>query len=385
MSIAKKELIVSALEASANLHLKALLEDLEASISGIFELHDRSEKPIARSFHAMGFTGVLPLILKAKKAIKKMTALALAKPDAVVLLMDSPAFNIPLAKALRKAGFKGRIIYYILPQVWVWKSSRVALLTELCDALVGILPFEANYWPKKYFYFGNPLCSELLRQESEDGQSQVLTKEPKSSEAKAPQSNEAQSSQNSPSQNKLSQHKPKSIAFLPGSRRAEIKRLMPIFKELSKRFEEEKLLLIPAHFKEKIPEIYGDISDFTPIFSSREAFANSCYAFICSGTATLEASLFGLPHTLCYKAGKIDFLIAKMLVKTRYIGLANIILDKAGQGPISKELLQGEVSAKALFASFKNYDKNDFAEKSQKLKELLSPCKQGLAAFIKGL
>ena len=110
------KLLVSCLEASANLHLEQVLEHLpKCELKGIFD--EKFGEPFMRSseFSAMGFVEVLPLYFKAKRAIKEMTRLA-GQCDAV-LLIDSPAFNLPLAKAIKETGIKTPVTYYILPQV----------------------------------------------------------------------------------------------------------------------------------------------------------------------------------------------------------------------------------------------------------------------------
>ncbi|MBJ6740534.1 DUF354 domain-containing protein, partial [Campylobacter jejuni] len=111
----------------------------------------------------------------------------------------------------------------------------------------------------------------------------------------------------------------KTIAFLPGSRRSEIRRLMPIFKELSQKFKGEKILCVPSFNLEKL-EVYGDISEFKIESNTPKVFKKADFAFICSGTATLEAALVGTPFVLAYKAKAIDIFIAKLFVKLKHIG-----------------------------------------------------------------
>ena len=117
------KILVSSLEASANLHLKEVLTHLNnVQICGIFDKRFGDALYDSKEFSAMGFVEILPLIFKAKKALKQMVELA--RDCDRVLLIDSPAFNIPLAKAIKEAGLKCEIIYYILPQVWAWKKKR---------------------------------------------------------------------------------------------------------------------------------------------------------------------------------------------------------------------------------------------------------------------
>ena len=136
--------LISCLEPSANLHFKEVLAHLKkldpaCEICGIFD--EKLGSPIYKSseFSAMGFIEILPLILKARRAVAQMTRLA-AECDRV-LLIDSPAFNLPLARAIKESGARAEISYYILPQVWAWKPHRAEKLKAFCDNLLSIWPF----------------------------------------------------------------------------------------------------------------------------------------------------------------------------------------------------------------------------------------------------
>ncbi|EKE4175655.1 lipid-A-disaccharide synthase, partial [Campylobacter jejuni] len=272
-----KTFLVCALEPSANLHLKEVLkvyknEYKEFDLVGIYDENlckefDLNSKPLYSSheFSAMGFIEVLPLIFKAKKAIRELVNLSLTQKIDVILCIDSPAFNIPFAKALKKAGSKIPRIYYILPQVWAWKKGRIPIIESHFDVLASILPFDSEFFSKST-YVGHPLLDEIKEFKNEDDINNILSK--KDDE--------------------------KTIAFLPGSRRSEIRRLMPIFKELSQKFKGEKILCIPPFNLEKL-EIYGDISEFKIESNTPKVLKKADFAFICSGTATLEAALVGTP------------------------------------------------------------------------------------------
>ena len=154
-----KKLLISALEPSANLHLGEILKELkDYEICGIFD--EKFGSPYAKSseFSAMGFFEILPLILKAKRALKALVKMA-RECDAV-LLIDSPAFNIPLAKALKQSGISAKITYFILPQVWAWKPGRAKIVEENCDNLAAIWDFERKFYPKCH-YVGSPLLDEI--------------------------------------------------------------------------------------------------------------------------------------------------------------------------------------------------------------------------------
>ena len=312
-------------------------------------------KPLYSSheFSAMGFVEVLPLIFKAKRAIKELVSLALErqnanssanspKPFDAVLCIDSPAFNIPFAKALNAAGVRAKKIYYILPQVWAWKKGRIPIIEANFDELASILPFDEQFFSKSTFV-GHPLLDELKEFKDESDFETILSKE----EGK------------------------KTLSFLPGSRRSEIKRLMPVFRELALNFKGEKILCVPPFNLARLDELYGDTKGFKVVTNTPQALKKSDFAFICSGTATLEAALIGTPFILAYKAKAIDVFIARLFVRLKHIGLANIMCDFAGKTELNPEFLQNEVSAKNLFEAYRKFDFKEFFDKVSFLKNYL--------------
>ncbi len=160
------------------------------------------------------------------------------------------------------------------------------------------------------------------------------------------------------------------VAFLPGSRKSEIKSLMPVFRNLAKKIDKNKILVVHPVYKDKIKEIYGDVNEFQIEFNAKETLLKSDFAYICSGTATLEAAIIGTPFVLMYKAREIEYLIAKMFVKLNYVGLANIIFEKENLGEFHKEYLQ-KFDIKELLKDYKTSNLEEFQKKSKKLRELL--------------
>ena len=375
--------LISCLEPSANLHFKEVLEHLKkldpaCEICGIFD--EKLGSPIYKSseFSAMGFIEILPLILKAKRAITQMTRLA-AECDRV-LLIDSPAFNLPLARAIKESGARAEISYYILPQVWAWKPRRAEKLKAFCDNLLSIWPFEAKF-------FGADCEGDKGAVPQEAESKDAALQETKDKDA-APKEDAARPSEQSAKTakysfvghplldeitlRKQSYEKQGKIAFMPGSRRAEISRLMPIFRALAPKFENsERVLIIPPHLMDQRDEIYGPLDGFS-IANDTPATLKDCdFAFICSGTATLEAALIGTPFVLCYKARAFDVWLARKLVKLKHVGLANIIFDFLGEEPLHEELLQSEVSAQNLLAAYERCDAAKFKLASEKLRDYL--------------
>ena len=345
------KLLVSALEHSANIHLKALKKELSRDVEMVGIFDGALGEPIVdlKSLAIMGFVDAIKKLRFFFKLADEM--LALAKDADKVLLIDSSGFNLPLAKKIRKKYPDKEIIYYILPQAWAWKKKRIAVLENTITHLCSILPFEPNYYSSSapIAYVGHPLLDEI--EQFKEGVSN----------------------------NRL-------ITFMPGSRRGEIKKLMPIFIALQKRLDTPAQVVIPKHFtQEEINELYGNISPIKVVHDAHKALYESDFAFICSGTATLEAALIGVPFVLSYKAKPLDYFIAKSLIKLRYIGLSNIMFETLASRAIHPELIQDDVTVDNLIRAYNSMNKEQFYHDSQQLKAYL---KQGsskeVASIIEG-
>jgi lipid-A-disaccharide synthase len=163
------------------------------------------------------------------------------------------------------------------------------------------------------------------------------------------------------------------VTFMPGSRKGEIARLMPIFKEVRSALNVERTtLIVPDYFtKEQIANIYGDLHGFEIVHEAHTTLYEADFAFICSGTATLEAALIGTPFILAYRAKKLDYMIGRRLIKLNYVGLANIMFEKFKGSAIHPEFLQDEVTTENLLESYKNYEATNFLQNSQELRAYL--------------
>ena len=172
---------------------------------------------------------------------------------------------------------------------------------------------------------------------------------------------------------------------MPGSRKSEITKLLPIFKEVRKKLsDKEAVLIIPKSFSdEKIEMLYGDISEFSIEKETHSALAKSEFAFICSGTATLEAALIGTPFTLSYIAKKVDYFIGTKLLNITQVGLANIILTNYNNTTLHKELLQEEVTVENLLKEYHETDRTIFVQKAKELRAYLGHgSSEGVASAI---
>ena len=346
------KVLVSALEHSANVHLKSLKEHLSKDVefTGIFNAELGEPIIDLRALAIMGIVDALKKLPFFLRLSSRM--LELAKDADKVLLIDSSGFNLPLAKKIKKKYPNKEIIYYILPQAWAWKKKRIPVLTRTIDTLASILPFEPPLYPAdaNIEYVGHPLLDQIKVFKTE------LNAEIKE------------------------------IAFMPGSRKTEIKKLMPIFLELIKRLDCNATIIIPSHFdKVQIEELYGDLSGIKISNEPHKTLYESDFAFICSGTATLEAALIGTPFVLSYIAKGLDYFIGSRVVKISHVGLANIMFEKMRGRVVHPEYLQNDVTVENLLEAYKNYDRAKFLQDSKLLREYLKHgSSQRVAQMIEG-
>ena len=346
------KILVSALEHSANIHLKSLKKELSETTEfvGIFDSELGDSIIDLRSLAIMGFVDAIKKLRFFLKLNKQMADLA--KDVDKVLLIDSSGFNLPLAKKIKKKYPQKEIIYYILPQAWAWKRKRIPVLEKTIDHLASILPFEKDYYSKNapITYVGHPLL-DIIKEYKDKLNPDV-----------------------------------KNIAFMPGSRKGEIKKLMPVFKEVQKKLNLNATIIIPKHFnKEDIQELYGNLSDFRIANDAHKTLLESDFAFICSGTATLEASLIGIPFILSYIAKPLDYFIASRLVKLSHIGLSNIMFTQFNDRELHPEFIQDDVTADNLIKAYKEYDRYKFLNDSKALRAYLKHgSSKTVASIIEG-
>lgn len=324
MKTLQKIYIVSG-ENSGDLHgsnlVKALQKKLPNAIfrgTGGDHLHKAGMDifiPI-QQMNFMGFVEVLMNIRTIWKILADVKSdISNWKPD-VVILIDYPGFNLRLAPFI--FNLKIPVIYYISPQLWAWKKSRIEIIRKYVKRLLVILPFEKEFYSKENIsvdFVGHPLL-DALSQES------IL---PLPNTEKKPM-----------------------LAVLPGSRKQEISIMLPEMLKAAKAFPHYKIVV--AGVKSQPAKLYTDILSQSGI--SAELVWNQTYALlksshlalVTSGTATLETALFNVPQVVCYKGNELSYRIARQLVKVKYISLVNLILDK----PAIQELIQQEMKAEIM-------------------------------------
>jgi len=342
-------------EASGDLHAANLLRELKKlDHEAQFRCWggDRMQQQGAtlvkhyRDLAFMGFTEVamnLRTILRNIDFCKK--DILDYQPD-VLILVDYPGFNLRIAEFAKANRLK--VFYYISPQVWAWKESRVKKIKRFVDRMFVILPFESDFYKKHTYdvdFVGHPLLDAIETERSLHGDKNSWLKK-----------------------NNLSE-KPV-IALLPGSRKQEVSVMLPLMLSVTNELKDHQFVIagapsLPASFYK---EMTGDKNASLVLSQTYELLMHADAALVTSGTATLETALFEVPEVVCYKGGKISFFIARSLVNVKYISLVNLIMDKE----VVKELIQAELTQKNISRELKKiiYDKAVVSEMKDNFRQL---------------
>ncbi len=278
-----------------------------------------------RELSVMGFTAVFskaPQILRHLSRLKRL--LLHRRPD-LLILIDFPDFNLHLAGYAKKIGIP--VLYYISPQVWAWRSNRIAKIKRRVDHMAVILPFEKSIYDKHGVpasFVGHPLMDATLQEQKFE--------------------------------QTTSPAKGATIALLPGSRECEVIRLLPEMLAAARmlqltdpelRFEISQAPSIDAdligyHLREPLLDNARVVSD--PVY----AIFNRCrLAIVASGTASLEAAIYGIPTIIVYSVSSFSYWLGNLLVNVPHIGLANLIAGKR----VLPELVQDQATAQHIAAA----------------------------------
>jgi len=276
----------------------------------------------------MAVVGLTEVISKLGMVLKVMTQLKKSlkedKPD-LIILIDYPDFNLPMAKAAKKNGI--RVFYYISPQVWAWRRGRIKKIKKIVDKMAVILPFEADLYKKAgvdVTFVGHPLLDVVRAKYSREealhkfGLREGVT----------------------------------TIGILPGSRQSEVQKLLPEMLMAAKRIEEK---LNPIQYVLPLADTL-DSAFVSHIISqypvnvriirgdTYDVIGCADIAIVASGTATLETALMETPMIIIYKVSKTSYYIGKMIINVNNIGLVNIIAGKT----IVPELIQDEANPERI-------------------------------------
>ena len=242
------------------------------------------------------------------------------KPD-VLIFVDYPGFNLRIAKWARKQGLKTH--FYISPQIWAWKESRIKEIQRDIDQMYVILPFEKDFYEQKHnfevHFVGHPLIDAI---------------------ANRPPINAKKFKR----ENKLDDRP--IIALLPGSRKQEISKMLEIMLSITDDYKDYQFIIAGAPSQEE--EFYRPFIKKKNVHlvmnKTYDVLSLSTAALVTSGTATLETALFKVPEVVCYKGSFISYEIAKRIINLDYISLVNLIMDRE----VVKELIQAEFNSKSL-------------------------------------
>jgi lipid-A-disaccharide synthase len=249
--------------------------------------------------------------------------IATINPDAVVLI-DYPGFNLRLARALRKTSPRLKIIYYISPQVWAWNRGRIRQMARFLDLMLCIFPFEAELYNQsglRTIFVGHPMVENLAKRRTGETRD------------------------------------PNLIGLFPGSRSREVKKIFPVMLRTATKLVEQRpeirfevaaastalagemqRVLARSSLGERMRLVTGNASGLM-----QRAFAG----MVASGTATLESAYFRLPFVLVYKVSWPTYFAARLVMRTRYLGMPNVLADRE----IIPEFLQHEARPEAISRS----------------------------------
>jgi len=316
-------------EASGDLHASNLIKEIKKNDANAEfrawggDLMEKQGATLVKHYRGLAFMGFVEVLLNLRTIFKNISFckkdIIQYQPD-VIILVDYPGFNLRIAEFAKKEGFK--VVYYISPQVWAWKKSRVHTIKKVVDKMLVILPFEEDFYQKYNYqvdFVGHPLLDVL--------------------QAKASCDKEEFLKKNSLPQKPI-------IAMLPGSRKQEVQKMLEQMLKVAPHFLEYQFVVAGVDTIAK--EVYTDIL----INSSAKVVLNQTHdllrfaeaALVTSGTATLETALLEVPEVVCYKGNRLSYEIAKRIIDVKYISLVNLIMDKL----VVKELIQKDLNEKNL-------------------------------------
>ena len=317
-------------EASGDLHASNLMREIaRLDTQAHFrcwggDLMQSAGGKLVKHFSSLAFMGFTEVLLNLRTILSN---LAFCKKDIeafnpdVVILVDYPGFNLRVAKFAHRKGMK--VFYYISPQIWAWKQSRVHDIKKYVDRMFVILPFEKQFYANYGMdvdFVGHPLHDAIAVEKGQADKGDFRE------------------------QHHLDE-KP-IIALLPGSRKQEIERVLPVMLSIIPGFKD--LQFVVAGVSSVGEGFYDTLlrnRNAKIVFDSTHLLLrNSQAALVTSGTATLETAMLGIPEVVCYKGGQLSYLIARQLIKIPYISLVNLIAGRE----VVKELIQSDLNSGSL-------------------------------------
>jgi lipid-A-disaccharide synthase len=340
-----KKIVIVTGELSGEIHachvIKKIRESLNIEFSGIgSKTLEEAGVHIIHDYRNISLTGINEILPKLKHIwtafhrIKKH--LKLIKPS-LVILVDFPGFNMRVAKIAKKYGIP--VLYFIPPQIWAWRRGRIKTIKKFVNKVVCILPFEKKLYDSYNIdttYVGHPFLNNVKPKHTKEEffeRAGIKSKTP-------------------------------IITIMPGSRNNEINKHMPVLiktiESISPYFNEPVVLLPLAEgIDQKTVESFntGNIHIKYLKGLTYDAISYCDIAIIASGSATMEAAILGTPTIVIYKISKISYMIAKLLVKSKFISLPNIIAEKEVFPEFIQHLYPEKIAEKALYMLNNGSDK----------------------------
>lgn len=360
MQTIEKKIFIIAGESSGDFHaanlvkqLRNIVSDIQLSGIGGNELENAGVKLIHnfKEINFIGFTQVIKNLRKITKVLNDTVSnIKEINPD-IVILVDFPGFNLKLAEKIREF-YKGKIIYYISPQIWAWHYSRIKKIKKLIDLMLVIFPFE------KVMYEKEGVASEFVGHPLNNRINDYLI------------------------EHRKTENRNKIISLMPGSRKEEIERIFPIFIEagnkLIKEYSSKINVICSENFPVSFYKKFRGTENFNFIVNNSDevlynTILESDLVITKIGTSSMECALLETPFISGYKAGKMNYLIGKNLVRISNFAMVNILLNRS----VVKEFIQKNMTAENIFTEAKKIitDKK-YAENMKKefkeMKEILT-------------
>ena len=276
-----------------------------------------------RELSFMGFAEVirhLPLIRSVERTLEQL--LIIKKPE-VVLLIDYPGFNLRFARTAKRHGVN--VVYYISPQVWAWKKGRVKKMPGIVDKMLVVFPFEEEIYRKEgvpVTFVGHPLLEELDTSFTRVQFCRRYGIDPSK----------------------------KILALIPGSRRQEIRDLFSVMARSAGILREsdgvEVVVAVAPNLRRELFDFYRPPNAQLQYVenATHEVMKNADLAIVTSGTATLETGCLETPMIVVYRTSWLTYLVARLLVRVKNIGLVNIVAGRQ----IVPELIQGNATVRKI-------------------------------------
>ena len=314
---------------------------------------------LVKDYREGAVIGIWEVLVHARQLLGRIRSckedIAAWKPD-VVILIDYPGFNFRIAEFAHKAGY--RVFWYIAPKVWASREKRIRKLKAYVDKLFIVFPFEIDYFKRKgvgFIYRGNPLVDAVDRSEALHETREAFLQRHGLADRPV-------------------------IALLAGSRNGEIRTMMPTFMSLAARlhalpeYADYQFLIAAAPGRTRDDYDLAGNGDFVHVVfgDTYGVLRHARAAVINSGTASLEAALIGTPQVVGYRTSAVTALVARIILKIKYVSLANLILDRGAfrellQEDFTTERLSEEVRRLLDDEPYRARMKADYAEVREKL------------------